>query len=84
MNPELKGGLRAGNELTFFYPSTEWDMAQPFDCLCKHKECRGMISGAKDMPIDILSEYWLNAHIEELLQEKNSALNKGSDLNVMS
>jgi len=20
--------------VTFFYPSTEWKMAQPFDCLC--------------------------------------------------
>lgn len=21
-------------QVTFFYPSTEWDMAQPFDCIC--------------------------------------------------
>ncbi|KAG2171683.1 hypothetical protein INT43_008063, partial [Umbelopsis isabellina] len=26
--------LAPGAEITFFYPSTEWDMAQPFDCWC--------------------------------------------------
>ncbi|KAG8894610.1 hypothetical protein FRB99_001103 [Tulasnella sp. 403] len=29
--------INAGNALTFFYPSTEWDMAQPFDCSCNSK-----------------------------------------------
>jgi hypothetical protein len=28
-------GLKKNQELTFFYPSTEWDMAQGFSC-CKH------------------------------------------------
>lgn len=27
-------GLKAGEAITFFYPSTEWDMAQGFDCAC--------------------------------------------------
>lgn len=26
--------LAAGDEVTFFYPSSEWDMAQGFDCGC--------------------------------------------------
>ncbi|KAF1937791.1 hypothetical protein EJ02DRAFT_458429 [Clathrospora elynae] len=64
------GGLKAGDELTFFYPSTEWDMAQPFECLCKTAECRGRILGAKDMDRGVLREYWLNRHIEEMLEEK--------------
>ncbi|KAF2275394.1 uncharacterized protein EI97DRAFT_434239 [Westerdykella ornata] len=76
VNPDLKEGLRAGDELTFFYPSTEWDMAQPFDCLCKQPECRGRISGAKDMPAKVLAEYWLNPHIEELLHEKGVEFEK--------
>ncbi|KAL5409964.1 hypothetical protein PMIN06_004934 [Paraphaeosphaeria minitans] len=70
VNPDLKEGLKAGDELTFFYPSTEYDMSQPFDCRCKEKECRGTISGAKDMPPEVLRQYWLNPHIEELLQER--------------
>lgn len=70
VSEDLEEGLKAGDELTFFYPSTEWDMAQPFDCLCGHKECRGTISGAKDMAVDVMSKYWINPHIDELLQEK--------------
>lgn len=70
MNSELEGGLKEGDELSFFYPSTEWDMAQPFECLCGSKECRGTISGAKDMPAEVLKNYWLSSHIRELLEEK--------------
>jgi hypothetical protein len=42
-------GLRIGEELTFFYPSTEWDMDQGFSCFCGSKACLGYISGAKHM-----------------------------------
>ncbi|KAI8931719.1 hypothetical protein NX059_011362 [Plenodomus lindquistii] len=71
VNPDREEGLKEGDELTFFYPSTEWDMAQPFDCLCKSKGCRGRISGAKDMKLGVLDEYWLNKHIEDMLAEKD-------------
>ena len=70
VNPERKEGLKKGDELTFFYPSTEWDMSQPFDCLCGNDVCRGRITGAKDMESAVLREYWLNSHIAELLDEK--------------
>ncbi|KAF2734408.1 hypothetical protein EJ04DRAFT_512525 [Polyplosphaeria fusca] len=78
VNPDLEGGLKVGDELTFFYPSTEWDMAQPFDCHCAQPECRGRISGAKDMPEMVLRKYWLNPHIEELLLEKKTTNGNGS------
>jgi hypothetical protein len=42
-------GLKAGQELTFFYPSTEWDMDQGFDCFCGSENCLGYIGGAKNM-----------------------------------
>jgi hypothetical protein len=32
-------------ELTFFYPSTEWEMAEPFQCWCGSKECIGLVRG---------------------------------------
>ena len=44
-------GLKAGEELTFFYPSTEWDMDQGFDCFCGSKVCLGYIGGAKHMKL---------------------------------
>ncbi|KAH8722775.1 hypothetical protein GQ44DRAFT_555462, partial [Phaeosphaeriaceae sp. PMI808] len=70
VSEDLEGGLKEGDELTFFYPSTEWDMAQPFNCLCGGRKCRGRISGAKDMPEKVLKEYWLSPHVVELLGEK--------------
>ncbi|EFX03864.1 hypothetical protein CMQ_792 [Grosmannia clavigera kw1407] len=63
-------GLRPGDELTFFYPSTEWDMAQPFSCFCGTATCRGQISGARSMRRDQLAGLWLNAHIWDLLGEQ--------------
>ncbi|CAI7641630.1 unnamed protein product [Penicillium manginii] len=62
--------LKKGDALTFFYPSTEWEMDQPFQCICGAGECRGWISGAKTMEPEVLSEYWLNPHIAGLLNEK--------------
>ncbi|KAB2110738.1 hypothetical protein AG0111_0g1300 [Alternaria gaisen] len=64
-------GLKEGDELTFFYPSTEWSMAQPFNCLCKTGECAGEIKGAKDMSREVLGRYWLNKHIDEMLAERD-------------
>jgi len=58
--------LQLGNELTFFYPSTEWEMDQPFQCECGTASCKGTISGAKDMTGEQLRGYFLNAHIEDL------------------
>ncbi|KAF7534930.1 hypothetical protein G7054_g5845 [Neopestalotiopsis clavispora] len=66
-------GLREGEELTFFYPSTEWDMAQPFDCFCGKATCRGRIAGAKDMTPQQLEGLWINGHIRELIEQQRAA-----------
>ncbi|KAK4455637.1 histone-lysine N-methyltransferase ash1 [Podospora aff. communis PSN243] len=66
-------GVKAGEELTFFYPSTEWYMAQPFDCLCGKETCRGRISGARDMTSEQLGNAHLNVHIRQLLAENYAA-----------
>jgi hypothetical protein len=62
--------LAVGDPLTFWYPSTEWEMAQPFACTCGTAECKGWISGARDMKADVLGQYWLNEHIKEMLAER--------------
>ncbi|EXJ92755.1 hypothetical protein A1O3_01307 [Capronia epimyces CBS 606.96] len=59
-------GIQPGDHLTFFYPSTEWIMDQPFECKCGTRSCKGWISGARDMTPDQLRGYFLNAHIEDL------------------
>ncbi|KAK0705333.1 hypothetical protein B0H67DRAFT_497973 [Lasiosphaeris hirsuta] len=65
-------GLEVGEELTFFYPSSEWFMAQPFDCLCGKSTCRGRIAGARDMTDTQLRGLWLNGHIRQLLEERKA------------
>jgi hypothetical protein len=62
--------LHVGDELSFFYPSTEWSMEQPFQCRCGKAACKGLIKGAREMDEGALREYWLNAHIVGLLDER--------------
>ncbi|KAE8417294.1 hypothetical protein BDV36DRAFT_296322 [Aspergillus pseudocaelatus] len=62
--------LSVGDELTFFYPSTEWDMVQPFNCFCGSQNCLGLIAGSQDMGASVLSRYWLNPHVKQLLEGK--------------
>ncbi|OJJ64575.1 hypothetical protein ASPSYDRAFT_84577 [Aspergillus sydowii CBS 593.65] len=63
--------LKAGDALTFFYPSSEWEMDQAFECTCGAGSCKRVIEGAKGMSREVLKGYWLNAHIEELLRERD-------------
>jgi hypothetical protein len=62
--------LKAGDDLSFFYPSTEWDMGKPFECLCDAPKdiCLGMISGAKGVDREVLKKYQVNPHILEMLK----------------
>jgi SEC-C motif-containing protein len=55
--------IKIGEELTFFYPSTEWEMVQPFDCFCKSENCLGRIEGASKIKINILKKYQLSSFI---------------------
>lgn len=72
-------GIKPGDELSFFYPSTEWFMAQPFDCLCGTPSCRGRISGARDMTDEQLKGVWLNGHIIELREDQRRGLDPSRD-----
>ncbi len=59
--------VASGEELTFFYPSTEWEMARPFTCWCAADVCLGQIGGAKTVPTSILAHHRLSPHIRALL-----------------
>jgi len=39
--------IPAGEELSFDYLTTEWDMATPFTCQCQSAQCKQTISGAR-------------------------------------
>jgi hypothetical protein len=49
--------LAPGDEMTFFYPSAEWNMDRPFECNCSHPDCVGEIRGAKYLPADSLKRF---------------------------
>jgi hypothetical protein len=58
--------IEAGEELNFFYPSNEWDMAQPFTCQCGATHCLGQIAGAKHVSLNTLSRQYVSRHIVEM------------------
>lgn len=63
--------IAPGDEFTFFYPSTEWYMAEPFLCSCAAANCIGTIKGAKELSKDVLQRYRLTDFIQHKLQYIN-------------
>jgi hypothetical protein len=61
--------IAAGEELNFFYPSTEWEMDRPFICLCGAPQCVRLVAGAKYLSVDTLSRYSINQHVREMIVE---------------
>ena len=41
--------IGAGEEITFNYLSTEWELAAPFDCECGAAHCYGRIQGFRHL-----------------------------------
>ena len=63
--------IQVAEEITFFYPSAEWDMDQPFDCHCKSSECIGHIAGAKYLSPDQTQHYRFTDFIRQKLHASN-------------
>ena len=61
--------VEKGEELSFFYPSTEWEMDAPFICLCGASNCIHVVAGARFLPLSTLENHYLNRHIRELMIE---------------
>lgn len=61
--------IATGEELTFFYPSTEWEMSAPFICLCGASNCIHVVAGARFLPLSTLEHHYLNRHIRESMIE---------------
>lgn len=61
--------IRPGEAITFFYPSTEWKMDQPFDCLCGTDKCIKIIKGAYALTKAQQENYKLNNFILKKIQE---------------
>ncbi|NOT36327.1 MAG: SET domain-containing protein [Saprospiraceae bacterium] len=61
--------INKGDELSFFYPSSEWDMEQPFICNCGALQCHRYIAGAHAIKSEVLEKYTLNEYIKRKLSE---------------
>ncbi|UAY52061.1 SET domain-containing protein-lysine N-methyltransferase [Ferruginibacter albus] len=57
--------INVGEELTFFYPSTEWDMVQPFVCNCGSKDCLQLINGASHLSMQTIKKYRVTDFIQQ-------------------
>jgi hypothetical protein len=59
-----------GEEMTFFYPSTEWKMTQSFKCYCGSPKCLGDIRGAAFLPEEVWKRYQLTGFIQQQLAKR--------------
>ncbi len=64
--------INKGDELFYFYPSTEWKMAEPFQCLCGSANCLGRIAGASYLSKDVIHKYRFSDFISGQLNNKYS------------
>lgn len=62
--------IQPGDELTFFYPSTEWEMAQAFDCNCGSYNCLRRIQGAAFLNDAELHHYRLTSFIIQQIENR--------------
>lgn len=62
--------INPGDEFTFFYPSTEWEMVQPFTCYCGSSNCLDTIEGASRIEDKVLDEYRLTDFIKRKLKNR--------------
>lgn len=62
--------LRPEEELTFFYPSTEWKMTQRFSCYCGSHQCLGNIKGAAYLTKEAQDKYRFTDFIQQQLAKR--------------
>jgi SET domain len=62
--------IMPGDQITFFYPSTEWEMAQPFSCRCGTAACLGDINGASRLSAAVMTNYRVTDYIRKKLAER--------------
>jgi len=74
MQLECVTAIEQGEELRFFYPATEWKMAQQFVCNCGKPSCVGLIQGAADTPTEVLNKYKLTDFIKSMAAQYKAFL----------
>lgn len=64
--------LVAEDEMSFFYPSTEWKMTQSFECYCGSLSCIGDIKGAAYLSRDAQDKYRFTDFIQQQIARQSS------------
>lgn len=64
--------IQSGEEFCFFYPSTEWDMQEAFECQCGSKNCIQYIQGAQHLSPEHLDNYQFTYYIQQKLKKAYS------------
>lgn len=65
--------IQPEEEMSFFYPSTEWRMNQPFQCYCGSPHCIGKVKGAAYLPAALQEKYQLTDFIQQQIQKNKRA-----------
>jgi len=66
--------IAIGDPVTFFYPSTEWLMDQPFDCTCGALSCLRRIEGAAVLSKEeLFARGTINLWISDAIRERDFA-----------
>lgn len=63
--------LESEEELTFFYPSTEWKMTQSFRCFCGSSNCLEKIRGAAYLSKETQEKYRFTDFIQQKLARRS-------------
>jgi hypothetical protein len=66
--------IAPGEEITFFYPSTEWAMDRAFACGCGSRDCLGQVAGANELDAWSLARHRFNPHILDELAERTATV----------
>jgi hypothetical protein len=74
MQLECIADIEAGDELRFFYPATEWKIAQQFVCNCGKPSCIGLVQGAADTSSEVLNKYKLTDFIKSMAAQYKAFL----------
>lgn len=64
--------IQQQEEMTFFYPSTEWEMTQTFYCYCGCQPCIGEIRGAAFLSKEAQDKYRFTDFIQQQLAKRSA------------
>lgn len=56
VNVKVLKKINPGDDITFFYPSTEWHMDEAFECWCGADNCVKSVQGAKFIDTEVLKK----------------------------